>query len=60
MMTKTAHPPAANGPGQGDDAGDLEAVGRAFRPETKLHFLESPANPTLRLADLDREPRALT
>jgi hypothetical protein len=60
MMTKTAHPPAANGPGQGDDDGGLEAVGQAFRPDTALHFLESPASPTLRLADLDREPGALT
>jgi histidinol-phosphate/aromatic aminotransferase/cobyric acid decarboxylase-like protein len=60
MTTKTVHPPAANGPGQGDDAGDREAVGQALRPETKLHFLASPANPTLRLANLDREPGALT
>jgi methionine-gamma-lyase len=34
------------------DTGDLDAVERAFRPETKLLFLETPANPTLRLADL--------
>ena len=34
------------------DTGDLAAVERAFRPETKLLFLETPANPTLRLADL--------
>lgn len=34
------------------DSGDLDAVRAAIRPETRLLFLETPANPTLRLADL--------
>ena len=34
------------------DCGDLEAVRAAMRPETKLLFLESPANPTLAISDI--------
>ncbi|HWK45465.1 MAG TPA: O-succinylhomoserine sulfhydrylase [Stellaceae bacterium] len=34
------------------DGGDLDAWARAFRPNTKAVFLETPANPTLDLIDL--------
>ncbi|HEY5891579.1 MAG TPA: PLP-dependent aspartate aminotransferase family protein [Acidimicrobiia bacterium] len=34
------------------DASDLDAVVGAIRPETKLIFTETPANPTLKLTDL--------
>jgi cystathionine gamma-lyase len=34
------------------DLTDLEAVSRAIRPSTKLIFIESPANPTMKLADI--------
>ncbi|MPZ53710.1 MAG: aminotransferase class I/II-fold pyridoxal phosphate-dependent enzyme [Acidimicrobiia bacterium] len=34
------------------NASDLEAVDAAIRPETKLVFTETPANPTLDLTDL--------
>jgi methionine-gamma-lyase len=34
------------------DTSDLEAVRRALRPETRLVYLETPANPILRLADI--------
>lgn len=34
------------------DASDLDAVGAAIRPETRLVFTESPANPTLKVTDL--------
>jgi cystathionine beta-lyase/cystathionine gamma-synthase len=34
------------------DSGDAEAVGRALRPETKLVYVETPANPILRLTDI--------
>lgn len=34
------------------DATDLEQIRAAIRPETKIVFLESPANPTLVLTDL--------
>ena len=35
------------------DLRDLEAVKAAVRPETKMLWVETPTNPTLRLADLD-------
>ena len=34
------------------DAADLEAIRSAMRPETRLVFTESPANPTLKVTDL--------
>ena len=34
------------------DAADLKAIRDAIRPETRLVFIESPANPTLRLTDI--------
>ena len=34
------------------DATDLDAVGTAIRPSTKLIFTETPANPTLKVTDL--------
>ena len=34
------------------DASDLEVVSAAMRPETKLVFTESPANPTLKVTDI--------
>ena len=34
------------------DTSSVEATERAFRPATRLLFLESPANPTLRLCDI--------
>ncbi|GAC1342997.1 MAG: cystathionine gamma-synthase [Candidatus Dormibacteria bacterium] len=34
------------------DVRDVAAVGAAFRPETRLLWLESPTNPLLRLADI--------
>ncbi len=34
------------------DSSNLEEIARAIRPSTKLLFLESPTNPTLRLTDL--------
>lgn len=34
------------------DLGDLEAVQAAFRPETKLLWLETPTNPLMKLADM--------
>jgi cystathionine beta-lyase/cystathionine gamma-synthase len=34
------------------DTSDTAAIERALRPETKLLFLETPTNPTLRLTDL--------
>jgi O-succinylhomoserine sulfhydrylase len=34
------------------DGADLDAWQRAMRPETKMLFLETPANPTLDLADI--------
>ncbi len=34
------------------DTADLNAVERAIRPETRLIFAETPANPTLRLSDV--------
>jgi methionine-gamma-lyase len=34
------------------DTSRIEAVAEAIRPETRMLWLESPANPTLRLADI--------
>jgi len=34
------------------DTADIEAVRRAVRPETRMLHLESPTNPTMRLADI--------
>ena len=34
------------------DTSDLDAVATAMRPETKMIWVETPANPTLRLADI--------
>src|SRR6187399_1191986 len=34
------------------DTSDLQAIEAAFRPETRMLFLETPTNPTLRLTDL--------
>ena len=34
------------------DTSDLEAVEKALRPSTKLLFIETPANPTMKLTDL--------
>jgi cystathionine gamma-lyase len=34
------------------DSTDLEGVDHAIRPETRLIFIESPANPTMKLADI--------
>ena len=34
------------------DTGDLDKVKAALRPETKLLYLETPANPTIRLTDI--------
>ncbi len=35
------------------DTSDLEAVEAAMRPNTKVVYLESPANPTLKLTDIE-------
>lgn len=34
------------------DIGDLEEVEKALRPNTKVVYFESPANPTMRIADI--------
>ena len=34
------------------DAADVDAIAQSVRPETKLVFTESPANPTLKVTDL--------
>jgi cystathionine gamma-lyase/cystathionine beta-lyase/cystathionine gamma-lyase/homocysteine desulfhydrase len=34
------------------DTSDLDALGAAIRPETKMLFVETPTNPTLRLTDM--------
>jgi cystathionine gamma-lyase/cystathionine beta-lyase/cystathionine gamma-lyase/homocysteine desulfhydrase len=34
------------------DTSDLDALRRAMRPQTRMLFLETPTNPTLRLTDL--------
>ena len=36
------------------DTTDYEQHARAIRPNTKLLYLESPTNPTLRVVDLKR------
>ncbi len=36
------------------DSADAENVARAMQPETKLVYIETPANPTLKLTDLAR------
>lgn len=35
------------------DTGDLEAVRAAIKPETRLLYVETPANPTIRMTDLE-------
>lgn len=35
------------------DTGDLQAVKEAFQPNTKVVFLETPANPTIVLSDIE-------
>jgi cystathionine beta-lyase/cystathionine gamma-synthase len=35
------------------DTSDVAAIDAAFRPQTKMLFLETPTNPTLRLTDLE-------
>ncbi|MFH0777455.1 MAG: aminotransferase class I/II-fold pyridoxal phosphate-dependent enzyme [Candidatus Eisenbacteria bacterium] len=34
------------------DGTDVSSIDRAFRPETRLLYVESPANPTMRVVDL--------
>ena len=34
------------------DTGNLDAVGRAFTPATRMLFVETPSNPVMRLTDL--------
>jgi cystathionine beta-lyase/cystathionine gamma-synthase len=34
------------------DTGDLDAVQKAYRPETKAVYLETPSNPTMRITDI--------
>jgi cystathionine gamma-lyase len=34
------------------EAADLEAVARSIRPTTRMIFIETPANPTMKLADI--------
>jgi cystathionine gamma-lyase len=36
------------------DLSDAEALGTALRPETRLIWLETPTNPTLKIIDLER------
>ncbi len=36
------------------DTGDLDLVERAFRPSTRMLFVETPSNPVMRLTDLRR------
>jgi methionine-gamma-lyase len=36
----------------GVDTADLEAVKQAIRPETKVVYIETPANPTMRISDI--------
>jgi len=36
----------------GVDTADLEAVKKAIRPETKVVYIETPANPTMRISDI--------
>ena len=48
------------------DTGDLDAVRKAIRPETRMIFIESPSNPTMditnlrAIADLAREHKLIT
>jgi methionine-gamma-lyase len=35
------------------DTSDLDALEKAMRPETKVVYLETPANPTLKITDLE-------
>jgi cystathionine gamma-lyase/cystathionine beta-lyase/cystathionine gamma-lyase/homocysteine desulfhydrase len=39
------------------DSSDLDAVARAMRPSTRMLFLETPTNPTLRVTDLREASR---
>jgi cystathionine beta-lyase/cystathionine gamma-synthase len=34
------------------DMTDLEAVRKAIRPETKMMWIETPTNPTLKVCDI--------
>ncbi|MBQ9697670.1 MAG: PLP-dependent transferase [Acidaminococcaceae bacterium] len=34
------------------DTGDLEAVEKAYRPETKAVYIETPSNPTMQITDI--------
>lgn len=36
----------------GVDTGDLEAVKKAIGPQTKVIYIETPANPTMRISDI--------
>ncbi|MGB9702514.1 MAG: trans-sulfuration enzyme family protein [Candidatus Kapaibacteriota bacterium] len=36
------------------DTSDLEAINAALRPNTKMLYIETPANPTIVISDLDR------
>jgi methionine-gamma-lyase len=36
------------------DTSDLEAINAALRPNTKMLYVETPANPTIVISDLDR------
>lgn len=48
------------------DTGDLDAIRKAIRPETRMIFIESPSNPTMditnlrAIADLAREHKLIT
>ena len=42
------------------DGHDLDAWQRAMRPNTKMFFFETPANPTLELVDIDAVARSRT
>jgi len=42
------------------DTGDLEAVARAFTPSTRVLYVETLANPTLRVADIPALARLAT
>jgi methionine-gamma-lyase len=37
----------------GVDTADLEAVKQAIQPETKVVYIETPANPTMRISDIE-------
>jgi cystathionine beta-lyase/cystathionine gamma-synthase len=36
------------------DTGDLDATARAFKPNTRMLFVETPSNPVMRITDLAR------